>query len=446
MRSALPKVLHPVAGVPMIGHTVRLVKRIEPAPLIVVTSPDARDAIADALGDDVEFVEQPDPLGTGNALAVAIDRVPFATRQVLLTNGDLPLVGEGTIARLVALHLERSAALTLVTATLPTAEAADFGRLQRGARGKPIAIVEAREATATEASTVDVNVGMYALDTGWLRGALSDLPRRESGEYYVTDLVAMAVADGQRVESLSVDAVDEAIGVNTRRHLARAEQAMQTRLRNAAMDAGATLIDPATVYLDATVELAEDVTVHPNTAIRGTTRIGFGSTVGPNAQVIDCTVGDRCTIGSAVLVSAVLEQDVHVGHYSHVRPASYLESGVFVGTHAEIKAARIGRDAHVGHFSYVGDAVVGARANIGAGTVTCNYDGTSKHVTVIGDDAFIGSNSLLVAPIQIGAGAVTGAGSVVTHDVPPGDRVIGVPARPMNPVVPRRSRGDRGDR
>lgn len=446
MRSALPKVLHPVAGVPMISHTVRSVKRIDPAPLIVVTSPDARDAIADALGDDVEFVEQPDPLGTGNALAVAIDQVPFATRQVLLTNGDLPLIGEGTIARLVALHLERSAALTLVTATLPAAEAADFGRLQRGARGKPIAIVEARETTATETSTIDVNVGMYALDMGWLRGALSDLPHRESGEYYVTDLVAMAVADGQRIESLSVDAVDEAIGVNTRRHLAHAEQAMQTRLRNAAMDAGVTLIDPATVYLDATVELAEDVTVHPNTAIRGTTRIGFGSSVGPNAQVIDCTVGDRCTIGSAVLVSAVLEQDVHVGHYSHVRPASYLESGAFVGTHAEIKAARIGRDAHVGHFSYVGDAVVGARANIGAGAVTCNYDGTSKHVTVIGDDAFIGSDSLLVAPVEIGAGAVTGAGSVVIHDVPPGDRVIGVPARPMSPVAPRRSRGDRGDR
>ena len=183
MRSALPKVLHPVAGVPLIAHIVRSVKRIDPAPLIVVTSPDARDAIADALGDDVEFVEQPDPLGTGNVLAVAIDRVPFATRQLLLTNGDLPLIGEGTIARLVALHLERSAALTLVTATLPAAEAADFGRLQRGARGKPIAIVEAHEATETKASTVDVNVGMYAFDTGWLRGILSYLPHHESGEY-----------------------------------------------------------------------------------------------------------------------------------------------------------------------------------------------------------------------------------------------------------------------
>ena len=436
MRSSTPKVLHRVAGVPLVVHAVNAARHANPASIMAVVPPASRSDVAAALGDGVECVEQPDPLGTGQALASALAHVPASCQHILLLNGDKPLLRGETIVELVELHLKRHAAVTLLSAVVSAKEAADFGRVQRGARNKPIAVVEASEARATRAASVEVNLGVYALDAAWLRGAVPSLERHPSGEYYVTDLVAAAVAGGKRVEALTMADAEEGLGVKTRALLARAEGAMQTRLREAAMAGGATLLDPATTYLDATVELAQDVTVHPNTSIRGTTRVGAGATVGPNAQIVDSAVGPGATVRAAVVESSTLEAGAHVGPFSHLRAGTHLEEGVFVGTHVEVKASRVGRNTHIGHFSYVGDAILGADVNIGAGTVTCNYDGGAvKHVTEIGDGAQIGSDSMLVAPVRIGAGAVTGAGAVVTRDVAPGETVAGVPARAIHPAA-----------
>ena len=433
MRSSTPKVLHRVAGVPLVVYAVNAARHVNPASTMAVVAPASRSDIAAAVGDGVECVEQPDPLGTGQALICALARVPASCKHILLLNGDKPLLRGETVAELAALHQKRHAAVTLLSATVPAKEAADLGRVQRGARDKPIAVVEAAEARATRAASIEVNIGVYAIDAAWVRDAVASLERHPSGEYYVTDLVGLAVADGKRVEALRMADAEEGIGVKTRALLARAEGAMQTRLRDAAMAGGATLLDPATTYLDATAELAEDVTVHPNTSIRGATRLEAGATVGPNAQIIDSSVGPGATVRAAIVESSTLEAGAHVGPFSHLREGTHLGEGVFVGTHVEVKASRIGRNTHIGHFSYVGNAVVGADVNIGAGTVTCNYDGSAKHVTEIGDGAFIGSDSMLVAPVKVGAGAVTGAGAVVTRDVAPGETVVGVPARVLHP-------------
>ena len=430
MRSSKPKVLHHIAGLSMIRHVVAAANHVAPEQTVVVVAPDNAEAIAGELGEDVEYAEQPEPLGTGHALQVALERVPAGTRHVLLLNGDMPLVTGTDLAALCHLHVDRAAALTLGYATLPLEQARDLGTLQRGARGKPIGVVEAAERDDRNgAPAMDAIVGAYAFDAAWVRGAVKRLSRHAQGELYVTDLVAMAVTEGRRVEAFEVASVRGCVGVNTRGQLANAEHAMQQRLREQAMAGGVTLIDPATVYIDATVRFGTDVVVKPNTTIGGASEIGNDVTLGPNAQVYDSIVGEGAVIGSAIVRASRIGAGAQVGPFSLLREGSELAAGAYVGAHAEIKASRIGAGTHVGHFSYVGDARVGDNANIGAGTVTCNYDGVNKHVTEIGDGAFIGSGSMLIAPLKIGKGALTGAGAVVREDVPDGGRVAGVPAR-----------------
>ena len=431
MHSSTPKVLHRMAGVSMIRHTAAAAQQLQHASTIIVVSPDNEAAIADEMGDTFAYAEQPKPLGTGHALAVALERVPFSTRNVLLLNGDMPLISGDDVVALATAHTERQAAVTVGFVQLVTERAADLGTLDRGARGKPIAIVEAVERSASTTASVDAAIGAYAFDAAWVRGMMDSLQKHESGELFVTDLVAMAVADGQRVEAVAIDSVRDAIGVNTRAQLAKAEHAMQERLRERAMNAGVTLIDPATVYLHATVELAPDVVVYPNTSISGASVIGGGAVIGPNAQLTDANVGAGAIVGSAVVKGATVGEGAQVGPFSLLREGTVLDPGAYVGSHTEIKASRIGQGSHVGHFSYVGDAIIGKNVNIGAGVVTCNFDGFEKHTTEIGDGAFIGSGGMLVAPIKIGAGALTGAGAVVNRDVDPGGRVAGVPARAL---------------
>ncbi len=433
MHSAKPKVLHRVAGMPMIGHAVVAARTLDPSSVpMVVVSPDNRAAIARELGDGFEYVEQPEPMGTGHALSVALKHVPPQAANVLLLNGDMPLITSDDLRTLGETHLGRQAAITVGVATLAAEDAVDLGTLRRGARGKAVSIIEAVERTGESAPTVEVAVGAFALDAIWVRGAVDRLPPHDGGEHFVTDLVALAVADGLRVEAVTLNSVRPCIGVNTRAQLAKAEQEMQQRLRQQAMDAGVTMADPSTVYLDATVGFAPDVTILPNTTLSGTTSIAEGAVLGPNAQISDTLVGPGAVIGSAVINGSSIGIGAQVGPFTLIRAGSTIEDGAHIGAHVEIKASRIGKGTHVGHFSYVGDAVLGENVNIGAGTVTCNYDGQNKHVTTIGDGAFIGSGSMLVAPISIGAGALTGAGAVVTKDVGPGERVAGVPARQIS--------------
>jgi bifunctional UDP-N-acetylglucosamine pyrophosphorylase/glucosamine-1-phosphate N-acetyltransferase len=415
----------------MIGHAAAAARDLSPSSSVVVVSPSNHDAIASELGDDFDYVEQPDSLGTGNALSVALACAPAATTNILLLNGDMPLITGFDLLSLGEAHTARGAAITVGVATLTAEDATDLGTLRRGARGKAIAIVEAVERTGKLKPMVEVAVGAFALDAAWVREAVGRLVPHDGGQYFVTDLVALAVADGLRVEAVDLDSVRPCIGVNTRTQLAKAESEMQKRLRRQAMDAGVTMTDPSTVYLDAHVRLAPDVTILPNTTLKGGTTVAGGAVIGPNAQVRDTMVGAGAVIDSAVVNASSIGAGAQVGPFTLVREGTTIAGDAYIGAHAEIKASQIGKGTHVGHFSYVGDARIGEGVNIGAGTVTCNYDGKNKHVTTIGDGAFIGSGSMLVAPVTIGAGALTGAGAVVNKDVGPGERVAGVPARQL---------------
>jgi bifunctional UDP-N-acetylglucosamine pyrophosphorylase / glucosamine-1-phosphate N-acetyltransferase len=432
MRSRTPKVLHRIAGVPMVAHVTRTAKRLQPAAVIVVVAPEQRDAIAEAAGDGVECAEQPEPLGTGHALTTALKQVTPDATHVLLLNGDVPLLKHESLQALMDRHVANRAALSLLTATLPTGQAAGLGTVRRNSQGVPIAVVEAAEASAAKADDVEVNVGAYCFSAPWLREAASRLQPHPSGEYYVTDLVATAALDGQWIETHALEDAGEGMGINDRAQLACAESGLQWRMRLSWMERGVTMEDPQTTYLEPDVELDEDVTLLPNTSLRGRTYVAGGATVGPNVTLTDATIGAGCVVQNATLEGAVLESNVDVGPYSYLRPGTHVESGAHIGSHVEIKNSRIGADSNVGHFSYIGDATLGPRVNIGAGTVTCNYDGVDKHRTEIGADAFIGSDSMLVAPVKIGDGAVTGAGAVVTEDVAPGATVAGVPARELS--------------
>jgi len=427
MRSALPKVLHPVAGVPM----VRLVAdslRAAGFPHIVVVAGAARDAIADAVGPDVRIAVQEQPLGTGHAALAARDAVGESA-HVLILNADLPLLSVRTLREMSERHLASGAVLSFLTAYLD--DPTGYGRVIRR-NGRVDGIVEERDADAATRGEPEVNGGLYAAEAVWLWPALAALAPGVGGERYLTDLIRAAVRDGG-VHPYQVQEAAEVQQVNTRVELAKVERALRDRIRRSLMESGVTLIDPSATYVDAGVRIAADTTIFPGCHLLGETRIGTGCRIGPNAVLREMTIGDRCEIGGSTLEGSTLADGVTVGPYCHVRPGSTLERDVHLGNYAEVKASRIGARTAIGHYSYIGDADVGVDVNVGAGTITANYDGEAKHRTRVGDGAFIGSDSVLVAPVEIGAGARTGAGAVVTHDVPAGALVVGMPARERRP-------------
>jgi bifunctional UDP-N-acetylglucosamine pyrophosphorylase/glucosamine-1-phosphate N-acetyltransferase len=304
-----------------------------------------------------------------------------------------------------------------------------FGRVLRNKAGQVVGIVEEAVATETQKAIRELNCGVYCFDGHWLWPHLAQLPLSPKGEYYLTDLVAMAVAEGEVVEALKISDVTEVLGINDRSHLAQAEAVMRRRINEKWMLEGVTLLDPSLVFIEATVEVGQDTVIYPNTYLEGATAIGRQCCLGPNTIVRDSTIGDGCTIEASVVEGAVLEEGADVGPFSHLRQGAHLAKGVHVGNFGEVKNSYLGPGTKIGHFSYLGDATVGREVNIGAGTITCNYDGQRKHRTIIEDGAFIGSDTMLVAPVRVGAGAKIGAGSVVTHDIPPGSVAYGVPAR-----------------
>jgi bifunctional UDP-N-acetylglucosamine pyrophosphorylase/glucosamine-1-phosphate N-acetyltransferase len=292
--------------------------------------------------------------------------------------------------------------------------------------------VEEAQATPAQLAIQELNAGIYCFNAAWLWDALARVKISPKGEYYLTDLVGMAVQAGLAVCAVPLADADEALGINNRVHLAEAEMIARRRINHAWMLAGVTMVDPSTVYIDASVSLSPDTVIWPNTYLQGITRVGAGCTLGPNTILRDTSVGQRCVILASLLENALVEDDVDMGPFGHLRPGAHLGQGVHMGNFGEVKNSYLGPKTKMGHFSYIGDAQIGENVNIGCGTVTCNFSAEGKkNKTEIGDNAFIGSDTMLVAPVKIGAGAITGSGSVVTHDVPDHTVVVGVPARPL---------------
>jgi bifunctional UDP-N-acetylglucosamine pyrophosphorylase/glucosamine-1-phosphate N-acetyltransferase len=317
-----------------------------------------------------------------------------------------------------------------------------LGRIVRAADGSLAAIVEQADADEQTAAIAEINAGIYRVDAAWLWPVLESLPASASGEIYLTDAIAQGAEQSSQVVAVSIDAPDGPLHVDTQRDLARAEGIMRARIAAHWMDHGVTIRDPHTTHIGADVQIGQDTVLEPGTHLRGTTAVGRDCLIGPNAVIQDSTVGDACVLEQCTISGATLANRVEVGPYSTVRAGTELGDGVHLGTHAEIKNARLGAGTAMGHFSYVGDADVGANSNIGAGAITCNYDGETKHRTTIGERVFIGSDTLLIAPVSLGDGASTGAGSVVNKDVPAGTRVVGHPARATDRRSRRKSSSD----
>ncbi len=427
MRSRTPKVLHPVAGRPMLHLVCDALEAAGFDRQVVVTgAPD--DEVAEAAAPYATVAVQEAPLGTGHAVLAAREAAAGAAR-LLIVNGDLPLLTPEPLAALAEAHCAERAVLSILTAELD--DPSGYGRIARasGPDSGVIGIVEESDADARTRAIREVNAGVYTAEAAWLWAALEALPPSPGGEIYLTDAVRRAVGAGSRVHAQRLPDATEARQVNTRAELAAADAALRDRIRASLLADGVTLIGPESIYVDAGVVVGEDTTLLPGTHLMGDTVVGGECEIGPNAVLRDMRVGDRCTIGGSTLEGSTVADGVDIGAYCRVRPGSVIEADVHLGTSAEVKASRIGARTRIGHFSYTGDADVGEDVNIGAGAITANYDGASKHRTEIGDGAFIGSDTMLVAPLRVGAGARTAAGAVVTHDVPDGAQVIGAPAR-----------------
>ena len=432
MKSRIPKVLHRVCGRAMVSLVTDAAVQAGLGQIIVVVPPDSQ-AIRNTLGGSFGYVVEPEPLGSGHALLQVRSSLGSVDNAVVLS-GDVPLIRPQTIEKMIRVHHETKACITLLTSRPPSSNG--MGRVVRSESGRIKEIVEEGDADEATLSVGEVNAGAYCFSGPWLREALGGLEMSPGGEMLLTDLVSIAGQQEMPVESVESTDAHETLGVNTRVHLAGAEAALRGVIRERLMAEGVTITHPESVYVDAGVEIGEDTIILPNTHITGESRVGAGCEIGPNSVISGSVVGPGCRIVCSVVEESTLEDGVMVGPFSHIRPGSTLEQEVYVGNFAEVKNSRLGPGTKSGHFSYVGDAVLGANVNIGAGTVTCNYDGQEKHRTTIGDDAFIGSDSMLIAPINIGRGATTGAGAVVNTDVPADSLAIGMPAR----VVPKRRR------
>ncbi len=432
MKSRLPKVLHQVCGRPLVLWSVANARALGAEPIALVVGHGA-DEVRATVGEGPRYVTQGEQLGTGHAVLTARPAVEGAADTVLVLYGDMPGLRLETLQRMVTLHRQRRPAITMLT--VDSADSMGFGRVVRDEAGHVRVIVEEAAATPEVLALTELNCGVYCFDAAWLWKHLPLIrPTPPKNEYYLTDVAELAVASGDSIETVTITDVGEVQGINTRVHLARSEAALQARLRERLMLEGVTLVDPATTYLGPDVTVGPDTVIQPNTHLQGATHIAGGCVVGPNTVVRDTSIGEGCTVLASVLEGAVVEEGVSIGPFAHLRPGAHLGAGVHMGNFGEVKNAYLAPGTKMGHFSYIGDAELGPDVNVGAGTVTCNYDGQQKHRTVIEAGAFVGSGSMLVAPLRVGAGARIGAGSVVTHDVPAGALVYGVPARPKGPA------------
>ncbi|MGI6566066.1 MAG: bifunctional UDP-N-acetylglucosamine diphosphorylase/glucosamine-1-phosphate N-acetyltransferase GlmU [Firmicutes bacterium] len=418
MKSAVPKVLHPICGLPMIAHVVNNLREAGVERILVVVGQEGQE-IQGLLGSEVEYVVQAEQLGTGHAVLQAEAVLQGCSGPVLVIHGDTPLYRPGTLRDLIEAHQSSKALATVLSVVVD--DPTGYGRIIRDAADRFAKIVEQKDAGPEEALVKEINSGTYVFECEPLFEALHQIsPENAQAEYYLTDVLEIIKEQAGKVEIFIHGDHEEALGINNRVQLAAAERILRDRIRERWMRAGVTMVDPATTYVDAEAELAPDVVLLPFTFIEGRTRVAAGSVIGPFSRVKDCVVGENVTISQATVLESSLDADSTVGPYSYIRPGCRLAEKAKVGGFCEIKNTTVGPGSKVPHLTYLGDTSIGSGVNIGAGTITCNYDGKKKHPTVIDDGAFVGSNCNLVAPVEIGAGAYVAAGSTVTNDVPPG--------------------------
>jgi bifunctional UDP-N-acetylglucosamine pyrophosphorylase/glucosamine-1-phosphate N-acetyltransferase len=442
MRSRIPKVLHPLAGRSMIDHVLAALGEAGVAMPVVVVGHGA-EAVEEALAGRALPVRQEPQLGTADAVRIGLGAVDGTARDVLVTMGDVPLQPPALYAALLESLRAESTAIALVSARLENP--AGYGRIVRDGHDGAAAIVEDVDADEATRAIDEVNVGTYAFDATWLRTAIGRVEASASGEYYLTDLVALAVSDGRRVAIVAADDPVDAMGINDRVALSIAEERLRRRINEGHMRNGVTIVDPSSTRIDAMVEIGQDARIEPGTTLQGATVIEQDAVIGPNAHVRDSRIGPRTLVWASVVEESSVAEDVQIGPYAHLRPGAEVGARCRIGNFAEIKRSRLGEGTQQHHFSYIGDAEVGDNVNVGAGSVTANFDGVAKHRTTVGSGVKLGVDTMMVAPVTIGEGATTGAGAVVTRDVAPGKTVVGMPARPIEMRRRRSVPVDAGD-
>ena len=433
MKSDRAKVLHELAGKPLIVHVIEGARKLSPEKIYVVIGhqgEQVREVCAKRFGESLfEFVPQTEQLGTGHAVNCVREHLEHDDSTVLVLSGDVPMIGEETLSSLISIHDSYKSACTILSVVLP--DPSGYGRIVRDYDAGFVGIVEQKDADEKQLQIEEVNTGIYCFDSKKLFRALSKIGNKNAqGEYYLTDVPAIMLGDGDRVAVSACSDPAEVEGVNDRNQLADLERKLRQKVNAFHMSSGVTIIDPSNTYISPDSVIGRDSVIHPNVFIEGDSNIGTGCVIRPGSRVRDSIVGDGVEIlDGCIVTDSNIGNGCKLGPMAHLRNGARMEDGSKIGNFVELKNTVLGRGAKASHLTYLGDAEVGENANIGAGTVTCNYDGVKKNKTVIGRDARIGSDTMLVAPVTVGDGAVTGAGSVVTSDVPPGALVYGVPAR-----------------
>jgi bifunctional UDP-N-acetylglucosamine pyrophosphorylase/glucosamine-1-phosphate N-acetyltransferase len=423
MRSRLPKPLHPVCGLPLARHIVEACRGAGVSRIVVIVGHEA-DAVRAGLGDDVEYAVQEQQRGSGDAARAAEPLLGNFNGTVLVLAGDVPLLRAQTLSRLLDHHHAAGAKATLLTAVLE--DPTGYGRIVRQEDGSVARIVEHKDATPEERAIKEWNPSIYCFDGPGLWERLARVrPNNAQGEYYLTDVIGLLSGEGARVEAISTDDPSEVLGVNNRVELAEVGRILRRRILTDLMLAGVTITDPDNTYVDAGVSVGQDTVLHPQTFLHAGTEIGEGCVIGPFTRILNSRVGNETTILASQVTDCRIGSRVKIGPYAHLRPGCDLADGVKIGDFVELKNATLGEKVSASHLAYIGDAEVGAGTNIGAGVITCNYDGLRKHRTTIGANAFIGTNTTLIAPVTVGDGAFTAAASAITQDVPPDALALG---------------------
>lgn len=425
MKSSIPKVLHPILGQPIIKYVVEEVKKISPEKMVLVVGYGSDDVKKALESDQLVYVSQSRQLGTADAVLSSRRELDGYDGTAVILYGDSPLIRHETLRRFITTHKKNKSVLSIITARVSNPHG--YGRIIRNGSGKVTAIVEEKDATRAQRSVNEINSGIYCVETGFLWKGVDQIGKKNNkGEFYLTDIVGIASRSGIEVHGFNLSVEEEIIGINNRVELSHVEELMRKRINEKLMLSGVTILDPEQTYISPQVSIGKDTVIYPQSFIYGKTKIGKRCKIGPSVWIEDTEIRNDSTIKfSSYMEKALIGANVTIGPFAHLRPGSELMNDAKVGNFVEIKKSKIGSSSKVQHLSYVGDATVGKRVNIGAGTITCNYDGLQKYRTIIEDDAFIGSDTMLVAPVKIGRGATTGAGSTITKDVESQSLAIG---------------------